>query len=67
MPYVLRLATGLGRPRNKVLGLSVAGRVEAVGSDVSEPRIGDEVYAGLVSFVFDAVTVWYPWTWVSAS
>jgi NADPH:quinone reductase-like Zn-dependent oxidoreductase len=47
MPYVLRLATGLRRPRNAVLGLSIAGRVEAVGRDPSEPRIGDEVYAGI--------------------
>jgi NADPH:quinone reductase-like Zn-dependent oxidoreductase len=44
-PYVLRLTTGLRRPRNKVLGLSIAGRVEAVGSNVSKFRPGDEVYA----------------------
>jgi NADPH:quinone reductase-like Zn-dependent oxidoreductase len=46
-PYVLRLTTGLRRPRNKVLGLAVAGRVEAVGSNVSGSRPGDEVYAGI--------------------
>jgi len=46
-PYVLRLTTGLRRPRNKVLGLAIAGRVEAVGSNVSEFRPGDEVYAGI--------------------
>jgi NADPH:quinone reductase-like Zn-dependent oxidoreductase len=46
-PYVLRLATGLRRPRNKVLGLAVAGRVEAVGSNVTEFRPADEVYAGI--------------------
>ena len=46
-PYVLRLTTGLRRPRNKVLGLAVAGRVEAVGSNVSEFRPGDQVYAGI--------------------
>jgi NADPH:quinone reductase-like Zn-dependent oxidoreductase len=44
-PYVLRLTTGLRRPRNKVLGLAIAGRVEAVGSKVSTFRPGDEVYA----------------------
>lgn len=44
-PYVLRLATGLRRPRNKVLGLAIAGLVEAVGSNVSEFGPGDEVYA----------------------
>ena len=46
-PYVLRLATGLRRPRNKVPGLAIAGRVEAIGSSVSEFRPGDEVYAGI--------------------
>lgn len=46
-PYVLRLTTGLRRPSNKVLGLAVAGRVEAVGSNVSEFRPEDEVYAGI--------------------
>ena len=46
-PYVLRLETGLRRPRNKVLGLAIAGRVEAVGSNASEFRPGDEVYAGI--------------------
>jgi NADPH:quinone reductase-like Zn-dependent oxidoreductase len=44
-PYVLRPMTGLRRPRNKVLGLAVAGRVEEVGSNVSKFRPGDEVYA----------------------
>jgi NADPH:quinone reductase-like Zn-dependent oxidoreductase len=46
-PYVLRLTTGLRRPRNKVLGLAIAGRVEAVGSNVSEFKPSDEVYAGI--------------------
>ncbi len=43
-PYVLRPMTGVRRPKNKVLGLAVAGRVEAVGSKVSKFRPGDEVY-----------------------
>jgi len=48
-PYVLRLATGLRRPRNEVPGLAIAGRVEAVGSNVSESAPGDEVYAEIGS------------------
>jgi len=47
IPYVLRLAYGLFRPRNKVLGLAVAGRVEAAGSKASKFQPGDEVYAGI--------------------
>ena len=44
-PYVLRLSTGFRRPRNKVLGLAIAGRVEAVGRSVSQFGPGDAVYA----------------------
>jgi NADPH:quinone reductase-like Zn-dependent oxidoreductase len=42
-------AAGLGlvRPRNKVLGMDVAGVVEAVGVDVTKFRVGDEVIAML--------------------
>jgi NADPH:quinone reductase-like Zn-dependent oxidoreductase len=46
-PYVLRLATGLRRPRNKILGLAVAGRVEAMGRDVKGFLPGDQVFAGI--------------------
>lgn len=44
-PYVLRLTTGLRRPRNRILGLAIAGRVEAVGDGVSTVRPGDAVLA----------------------
>ena len=44
-PYVLRPTSGLRRPRNKVLGLAVAGRVKAVADNVSKFQPGDEVYA----------------------
>jgi NADPH:quinone reductase-like Zn-dependent oxidoreductase len=44
VPYVMRLATGLLKPRHEVPGLDVAGEVEAVGRDVTELRAGDEVF-----------------------
>ncbi|HEY3872943.1 MAG TPA: NAD(P)-dependent alcohol dehydrogenase [Actinocrinis sp.] len=47
-PYVARLMTGmmgLRRPRVGVLGCDLAGRVEAVGADVTRFRPGDDVYA----------------------
>jgi NADPH:quinone reductase-like Zn-dependent oxidoreductase len=44
-PYLLRLATGVRRPRNTILGLAIAGRVEAVGGNDSGFGPGDEVYA----------------------
>jgi NADPH:quinone reductase-like Zn-dependent oxidoreductase len=44
MPYLVRLlGYGLRRPKVRVRGRDVAGRVEAVGKDVTEFRPGDEV------------------------
>jgi NADPH:quinone reductase-like Zn-dependent oxidoreductase len=43
-PLVMRLATGLRKPRNPIPGTDVAGTVEAVGSDVKGHRPGDEVF-----------------------
>jgi NADPH:quinone reductase-like Zn-dependent oxidoreductase len=43
-PWVMRLATGLRRPKHRVPGTDVAGTVEAVGTDVKELRPGDEVF-----------------------
>ncbi len=44
-PYVARLMGGVGltRPRSRVAGADGAGIVEAVGDDVEDLRIGDEV------------------------
>lgn len=46
-PFMLRLAYGLLRPRIRVLGTAVAGRVEAVGAGVTRFQVGDEVFADL--------------------
>jgi NADPH:quinone reductase-like Zn-dependent oxidoreductase len=44
-PYLIRLAGfGLVRPKNKIPGLDVAGRVVAVGDDVDRFVVGDEVF-----------------------
>lgn len=45
IPYILRASTGLRRPRKRVLGFAIAGRVEAVGRDVVRFGPGDEIYA----------------------
>lgn len=44
-PYLMRImGFGFRGPRNRVLGLDVAGTVVAVGSDVTRFRPGDEVF-----------------------
>lgn len=47
-PFFLRfMGNGLLRPRRRIPGSDVAGRVEAVGSNVTRFRPGDDVYANL--------------------
>ena len=44
VPYVMRLGTGLSKPKNRVPGTDIAGTVEAVGAEVQSLRPGDEVF-----------------------
>lgn len=43
-PFIVRFFQGLLRPRRTILGTEVAGQVEAVGSAVTEFRVGDRVF-----------------------
>jgi NADPH:quinone reductase-like Zn-dependent oxidoreductase len=43
-PYVMRLATGLVKPRQQVLGMDLSGVVEAVGAEVTRLKVGEAVF-----------------------
>src|SRR5215216_286544 len=45
--FVNRLLYGLITPKKKILGSDIAGRIEAVGKNVKQFQIGDEVYGDL--------------------
>jgi NADPH:quinone reductase-like Zn-dependent oxidoreductase len=47
-PFFSRATLGLLRPKHKILGVDIAGQVEAVGSGVTRFKPGDEVYGNLL-------------------
>jgi NADPH:quinone reductase-like Zn-dependent oxidoreductase len=47
-PLFSRATLGLRRPKHRILGVDIAGQVEAVGSGVTRFKPGDEVYANLL-------------------
>ncbi|OYU94706.1 MAG: NAD(P)-dependent alcohol dehydrogenase [Bacteroidetes bacterium B1(2017)] len=48
---LVRLISGLFKPKNKVLGSELAGIIEEIGPDVKRFKVGDEVY-GLNTYQF---------------
>ncbi len=46
-PFLVRLEDGLQKPKNSILGADIAGRVEAVGRNVTQFQPGDEVFGGI--------------------
>jgi NADPH:quinone reductase-like Zn-dependent oxidoreductase len=56
VPYIVRLAYGLRRPKIGIRGTDMAGIVDAVGKNVTRLRVGDEVFGrGVGTFAEYAV------------
>jgi NADPH:quinone reductase-like Zn-dependent oxidoreductase len=45
-PYIMRMESGFGAPKETRLGVDFAGTVEAIGSEVKRFSPGDEVFGG---------------------
>jgi NADPH:quinone reductase-like Zn-dependent oxidoreductase len=56
-PWLTRLMVGFPKPKNHILGWDMAGVVEAAGSNVTQFRPGDEVYASCSGALAEYVSV----------
>src|SRR5437899_370466 len=53
-PFLFRFTYGLLKPKHTILGAAMAGRVEAVGHNVTQFQPGDEVFGDLSECGFGA-------------
>ena len=56
-PYVMRLGSGLRKPKDIRVGVDYAGTVEAVGRNVTRFKPGDEVFGGRSGALAEYVVV----------
>jgi NADPH:quinone reductase-like Zn-dependent oxidoreductase len=57
VPYLMRATGGLVKPKNNGLGADVAGRVEAVGRNVTQFQPGDEVFGMSIRTLAEYVAI----------
>ena len=60
-PYIMRLMTGIGAPKDSRLGVDFAGTVEAVGKDVTKFKPGDSVFGTTWGAFSEYATVGADW------
>lgn len=46
-PFIIRLIFGLKKPRKSILGIMIAGEIEAIGKSVTKFNVGDQIYGSL--------------------
>jgi NADPH:quinone reductase-like Zn-dependent oxidoreductase len=56
-PYIMRLSSGFGAPKDPRVGVDFAGTVEAVGRNVTRFKPGDAVFGGASGAVAEYVVV----------
>jgi NADPH:quinone reductase-like Zn-dependent oxidoreductase len=56
-PYLMRLGSGIGAPKNTGMGADFAGTVEAVGKNVTRFKPGEEVFGGSSGAFAEYVTI----------
>lgn len=56
-PYIMRLSSGIGAPKDSRAGVDFAGTVEAVGKDVTRFKAGDEVFGGRSGALAEYITI----------
>lgn len=47
-PFLARLTNGLRKPNNPRLGADLAGRVEAIGKNITQFQVGDDVFGSML-------------------
>lgn len=53
-PFLIRLGSGLRKPKVKILGADMAGQVEAVGRNVTQFQAGNAVFGDISGYGFGA-------------
>ena len=54
IPFMMRMEFGLNKPRERIIGIDIAGRIDSLGSRTAEFQTGDEVFGDISGCGFGA-------------